>query len=431
MKPLDGGRLSEAGPGFLFPGLSCMRRVFLPILLFFTGKSALFAQQWQRVDALPSGQTTVLFAAGNTLYAAGINKIYFTTDDGLSWDSTAVIDPSLDFIEALYCSSDRLYAGTVVDGVFSSGDGGHSWQADNTGLTGLGAQAISGLEARGDSLYAGTYGSGVFVKNTATNSPWSDFNTGMPWTNIESLTCLEGVLWAGAGSNNTVSRQAPPGYTWTETPFAPLDGTQNAFLGVTRHGDALLAAGNWLLYRSTDEGVSWTPYDAGTGYLSSARFVSVGQRVYAHLAKPVGASFIKYSDDEGLSWQSLATPPGYGYDLIYHGGWLYTAHDNGLWRAAFSTPVEEPPAETAALDQNFPNPFAEKTTIPVSLTRNSWIELGIYDARGSLVRLLWRGEKPAGIHHFAFEAADLPPGRYICRLATENATLARWIARAK
>lgn len=384
------------------------------------------AQQWQHVDELPAGPMTALWTQGDTLVAGGSNKLYFTYDGGATWDSSAVIHPALDFIEAVYWAQGRLFVGTVVDGVFSSADGGHSWQPDNNGLTGLGAYSISEIAGRGDSLYAGTYGAGVFVKKISTQSAWSPYNVGMPWGNIESLTNIDGELFAGSGSNNTVSRQAPPGDTWIETPFAPLDGSLNAFLGVIRRGGILLAAGNWRLYRSDDHGGSWTPYDAGTGFLASARFVAAGDRVIANLAKPAGLSFIQYTDDQGLSWHQFEPPVGgYGYDLAQQNGWLYSARDNGLWRIAVSTRAGEPAGERPALAQNFPNPFAGSTTIPFTLSKKGWVELAVFDATGAPVRTIWRGELPAGSHIMDFDARNLPTGLYHYRLTTEAGIISR------
>lgn len=381
----------------------------------------LSAQSWQQVSALPADRTSALFVAGDTLFVGGFNKVYFTADGGSSWDSTAVVLPWIDFIEGLHCAEGRLFAGTVLDGVYSSSDGGQSWQEDNGGLVGLGSKNISGFAVRGDSIYVGTYGAKVFVKKLSTNSNWSAYNSGIPWFNIESITNIDGTLYAGSGGNATFSRQAYPGHTWTEIEFAEFSGGLNSFLGVIRQGDVLMAAGTLGLYRSEDGGADWTPFDPGTGVLGSARFIQVDNRVIANLAKPAALSYIKFTDDQGLNWfDFVPAPPGFSYDIAFYSGRLYLACENGLWRLPLTTRTEEPAERFSALGQNFPNPFTGVTTIPVELQRPARVELSLYDLNGRLIRTVWQGEKPAGAHLIEFDAGSLPAGLYFYRLAVDS-----------
>jgi len=406
-----------------FESLVNVTPLLFPLLL----ATSLNAQQWQQVTEIPAGQTTALFATGDTLFAGGLNRIYYTFDGGDTWDSTVTISPTLDFISAIRYSQGRLYVATEFEGVFSSSNGGQNWQADNAGLVGLGAKNISSLALRGDSLYAGTYGAGVFVKKISTNSNWSAYKTGMAWGNVESLTNIDGKLFAGAGGNATVFTHAYPGHTWTETPFAEFDGELNSFLGVAKRGNILLAAGNLGLYRSEDGGANWTYYNPGTGFLGAATFVINSERVIAFLAKPSGLSFLKFTDDEGQNWQNFepAAPNSLGYEIAFFNGKLYSARSNGLWRIELTTSIKDPVGELPELGQNFPNPFSVSTTIPVTLTQQTWLELSVFDAGAAYIRTIWRGEKPAGSHQFEFQSGDLPPGIYVARLTTETGVASR------
>ena len=152
------------------------------------------------------------------------------------------------------------------------------------------------------------------------------------------------------------------------------------------------------------------------------RFAVSGNRVYANLAKPVGLSFIKYTDDQGLSWQNYepAITGSYGFSIALCNDRLYSARDNGLWRIASTTHTGEPAGERPVLGQNFPNPFSGNTIIPLTLHRSGSVELSVLNAAGSGIRTVWRGELPAGAHQLAFDANDLPPGTYVYRLTTDS-----------
>jgi hypothetical protein len=298
-----------------------MKTIYLPsVFLFFaillTAPGRIQAQQWQQVSELPPLEMTELFATGDTLYVAGTNKIYFTFDAGAQWDSTSVIHPNVDFIQALCFVKGRLFAGTLLNGVFHSNNGGQTWQADNTGLSGAGANVIYDFAVRGDSLYAGTGGAGVFVKKISTNSTWSSYNVNMPWFNIFSLKNIDGKLYAGAGGNATYALQSQPGNGWTEKSFAGFNGSLNALLGIIKQDEVLLAAGMLGLYRSADGGENWTHFNPGTGLLGSSRLIIDGGRVIANLAKPAALSFIKTTTDGGLSWQNFEPEitGSFGYD---------------------------------------------------------------------------------------------------------------------
>ena len=54
--------------------------------------------------------------------------------------------------------------------------------------------------------------------------------------------------------------------------------------------------------------------------------------------------------------------------------------------------------KTTALLANYPNPFNPETWIPYQLSKASDVQIGIYDARGTLVRQFTIGHQPAGLY---------------------------------
>ena len=61
---------------------------------------------------------------------------------------------------------------------------------------------------------------------------------------------------------------------------------------------------------------------------------------------------------------------------------------------------------TAALGQNFPNPFNPRTTIRFSTARSGPVKLQVYDVRGRLVRTLVDESRPAGPYSEVWDGRD-------------------------
>jgi flagellar hook assembly protein FlgD len=83
-------------------------------------------------------------------------------------------------------------------------------------------------------------------------------------------------------------------------------------------------------------------------------------------------------------------------------------------------------SETAtefSLQQNYPNPFNPSTkikfTVPAS-QGDKQVKLSVYNAVGSLVRVLVEGQLNAGEYETDFNAEGLSSGIYFCRMETGN-----------
>jgi flagellar hook assembly protein FlgD len=95
--------------------------------------------------------------------------------------------------------------------------------------------------------------------------------------------------------------------------------------------------------------------------------------------------------------------------------------------------VEEIPRQPF-LAQSVPNPTAAATSINFGLSGDESVDLGIYDARGRLVRRLVHGATPAGVHHTMWDGRDergqmAGAGVYFCRLRLTGLRFERRIVR--
>lgn len=76
--------------------------------------------------------------------------------------------------------------------------------------------------------------------------------------------------------------------------------------------------------------------------------------------------------------------------------------------------------ELSNVYQIYPNPFNKETTIQYSLKDASHVSLVIYNMYGEKVVVLLNEQRPAGIHTLYFNASDMLPGVYLCRIQSKD-----------
>ena len=117
--------------------------------------------QWTRLSSgLPGGSSIdALTASGTTLLAGTeVDGVFRSTDGGLTW-TAATTQPTNATITALTASGTTFLAGTDGGGVFRSTDGGLTWTVDTTQPADL---YIHSLTASGTTLLAGTRSAGIW-----------------------------------------------------------------------------------------------------------------------------------------------------------------------------------------------------------------------------------------------------------------------------
>ena len=97
-----------------------------------------------------------------------------------------------------------------------------------------------------------------------------------------------------------------------------------------------------------------------------------------------------------------------------------------------STVTNEAGAQPArvALYDNYPNPFARRTTVPFEVGEAGPVSLAVYDLLGQRVRVLVEGPLAAGAHRAVWDGRDaaghhVASGVYVCVLRANGATTAR------
>lgn len=403
----------------------------------------------------------------NVLVGTDGRGVYLSSDTGSTWSAR---NNGL-YAHAGYLAvapGGQVFFGTFGDWVYRSTDRGASWTHLIEGLHNPFVTAIAAHQT--DGVLVGTRylpeltdfsrpdTSGVYFLPMGSNS-WT--NIGLKGTGTNPLFCdNQGRVFAIQGNGRSVNRADAPGLPWTTVRagsqlyphFSAAVGPQDQIYlagvsfvewsadggvtwqtcdkvagypdwvyGITCNKSGHVFAGSYGrgVFRSTDEGSTWTMRNAGLqSLLISAVAMCVDGSIIAGTAW--GGVYRSTSDggmwnDMGLNGRSIMTfavaPDGYVYASTRGGGIYRTSSPlTTLWEDLESVPQEY------ALDQNFPNPFNPSTTIRYGLPSHSHVTLFVFNTLGQQVAVLQNEEQEAGYHEVTFNGSNLASGVYLYRL---------------
>ena len=72
-----------------------------------------------------------------------------------------------------------------------------------------------------------------------------------------------------------------------------------------------------------------------------------------------------------------------------------------------------------------PNPFSNYVTIQFSLPATKSISISLYDTKGSLVKKVYEGEKPAGMQRILIDGSNMTNGIYFCEILLNDQRIVR------
>jgi len=285
---------------------------------------------------------------GNRLIAEGDNYIYYSLDNGTSWN----LDQGAQFypISNFFVTNDTVYA-SAYGGVFYSYDGGSTW-SDFISISSVFNHNILGFAKSNDTLFIG-FADGMYFSSdhaqTWTQIPqtglrfgnrfshcfirsgsrylvgmdelgiYSSSDVGATWIQaIKGITpastidnCMinvGGTIWTGTHTNG-IFRTEDNGINWTKIGTTnDLDSLSNGIIfSLCSPAPDVILAGTcgYGLYRSDDNGLSWThitaglPSQGGTGYLCVKGLANTSSNVM--IATDHG---LYYSNDEGVTWNA-------------------------------------------------------------------------------------------------------------------------------
>jgi hypothetical protein len=393
--------------------------------------------------SLEDGESTFpcIAASGSSVHvvweneADGAPKIKYSRslDAGLSWENPVQISMGPDTSRNASLSVDGNNVRAVWtdnrDGTWEvyfrqSSDAGETWGSELRLTEDSAWSYNASLSASNDSLYLTwldrrTKDSEIFFQRS--------FDGGNTWSEAKQLTAL----------------------------LSATDYPKIAVRGMTIHVTFIFCkeGSSWdvAYLRSTDAGTTWEQarqLSFGLSFSWAPSLAVHGEKVFIVWADyrngTNGDIFGTSSEDAGATWTAdvdvfPCTGGSYAPSLAAAGSALHLLWCNdrrGVYDVYYSmnpggfltsTPTLSR-AESAVLEQNYPNPFYVATSIRYRLPAPMPVCVTVLDGLGRTVATLREGYDAVGSHEVDFIGEGLPSGIYYVRLQTPSVSLLRPIA---
>ena len=274
---------------FLKSCFSVYRNSTLLIVIPFMIFSSDAFSQWTRTNGPEGIAISSLTSIDGTIYAGTeVNGVYISTDDGLIWTARNTGIETFEVTSIVY-KPGYIFAGTFGGGVFRSTNGGQTWLAPSNGTD----FAVTSMVIDDEYIFAGTIGNGGQRSS----------DNGVTWT--EKLPDLFGVGAMCKSGNKVIAsvsnytlESTDHGETWSY--ISALDGA--IIFTYYCEGSNIFAGGQNKLYRSTDNGTTFTTINLvfPFGIVNLYSITSIGSTLFA------GTSYdgVYSSTDNGSSWNA-------------------------------------------------------------------------------------------------------------------------------
>jgi photosystem II stability/assembly factor-like uncharacterized protein len=378
----------------------------LVVLAMFVAINA--SGQWVQTSGIPWG--AVSFASsGSNIIAGTQHGAYLSTNNGSNWVFSAFNDLT---IHALTVSGDSVYAGSV-NGVFLSTNNGSNWS-----LTQQNTMQITSLATNGSYLFGGN-NSGVYrSSNKGVN--WN--TTSLSNCTVYALTISGNTLFVSFADNVMYNpflyRSTNNGANWTDCSSGLPNDLVTAIL---ISGNTIFAGCSYGVYKSTDNGTTWTQTAMTSGYINClAAFgnnLLTGKSYGVYLTTNNGSNWTEFN--QGFSGQPTVN------SLLISNNYIYAGIYGGVWRRPLSdiTGINNISTETPSnysLSQNYPNPFNPITNVKFSIVNSEEVKLVVYDIMGKEVQTLVNESLQPGTYEASFDGTMLNSGVYFYELRSGN-----------
>lgn len=252
---------------------------------------------WRRMESTGPTSQIAVSHDGKTFYSfweSTLTRFSNGRETFTTWDIGLPLYGYIDTLTVDPQDPLTLYASLISEGVYKSVDGGARWTAKNKGLAAPLYRTVVVDPSNRNTLYVAT-GTGIY-KSTDRADTWSALSIGPPTTCWWIAVSDSAPSTLVAATDRGVLRSTNGGTTWT----APRLSDAKVVAVDPRNPAKVLAAAGAHLFRSTDDGVNYTPAEAGmTSQPATVIAVDPRNRSTVYAAGPGG---LFQSTDRGLTW---------------------------------------------------------------------------------------------------------------------------------
>lgn len=255
--------------------------------------------------------------------------VYSSADGGNSWQQHNQKLPNRDCRALAYdADKDMLLLATEGGGIYVSSDDGDSWVARNSGLDNLFLYTV--FHEGDEVVWAGTQGSGPY-RSDDNGLNWEAANTGLSESLVNdfAVTADGSVFCATVISG--IQRSKDDGQSWERVALGI--GTSWILSLEVGPDDVLYAGTNKGFFKSEDQGDNWTEINTGVPDNTFVRDMAIIDNTTIIAATSRGAYF---SNNAGASWteRSGALVETDLFCVVGGDEWVVGAHrDRGLARS--------------------------------------------------------------------------------------------------
>ncbi len=270
-------------------------------------------QFWEKMPAPPGTKFNppMVVSADGNLYTGEGNKIYRSTDNGLSWSLLVIDQPH---IATFALPGGELLTATSNDQIKRSDDDGQTWEIVATGV-----EDMIGFQY--NPFTGDVYTWNSYVASGSTGKLWRSSDQGQTWAVVleeEELEQGEVVFSPNGGIfvsiRNFIIRSMDNGATWTYLEGLTQNSSYDVSLGISVTGRLFAQEWSHCGY-SDDNGDTWHPLADETGNQLLNFSNGDNGKIFAH--RYGGSLYV--SEDNGASWNFAA------YNLL-NAGIIRVAH---------------------------------------------------------------------------------------------------------
>lgn len=270
-------------------------------------------------------QVSSMVSTGTTVLASTSFAVFKSINAGSSWSKVGLGLPS-GVIQDLAVSNGVIYAAVSGFGIYSSVDGGSNWLP----LPGiLPSNLFVSIAASNTSIYVVTDDAGVF-RSQDNGLNWVEINNGIQWAPDKPLLGIfaSATTLAVTSTDQRLLISYDQGDSWQ----AATNGVNDQFIRVVLFSDTAtyLGSSGDGLYKSTDNGLSWSPSNQGIIGAAISGLATAGPYIFV-----TSGNYVWRSGDKGDTWEKLAANfanvNGPINDLVSRGDTLYVVGPGGIY----------------------------------------------------------------------------------------------------